>query len=135
MGELRFTGRRLRPGGHADGYWKVQPPGFDVPVGVDFANENGDPYPEGLRALDALLSDLDALFERSAKQVSEAYKQIVEELMPQEWRAAFRLEHISVPDDKEREPEWQVTYWCEAALHWFVVSYRGEEVVDVSIEG
>lgn len=133
LGELRFSGTRLYPGGNAHGYWKVQPPGFDAPVGADFAYPN--PNPEGLLRLEELLSDLDALFARGERQLREIYEEVVQEPMPQDWRAALRLHHILLPDDEDPELEWQVTYWCEAAQHWFVVSYLGDEVTDVGMEG
>lgn len=135
LGEFRFTGTRARPGAQAHGYWKVQPPGFDDAIGVDFQFENGDPTPEGLALLETLLGDLDALFERCRPHAEQEYAQMVEEPMPHDWRSAFRLEHISLPDTDERDSEWQVTYWCEPALHWLVVTFRGDEVIDAGFDG
>jgi hypothetical protein len=135
LGEFRFTGRRRHPGGQAHGYWKVQPPGFDTPVGVDFESENNDPTAEGFALLETLFADPDALFERCRSKAEKSYEQMVEVPMPHDWRSAFRLEHIMLPDADAKIPEWQVSYWCEDALHWLVVDFRGDDAVDASFEG
>lgn len=135
LGELRYTGRRSRPGTQSIGIWKLQPPGFEEEIGVDFESFNNQPTPEGLALLERLLANVDALFARGAVQAASVYQQMVEEPMPTHWREAFRLDHISLPDAEEATPEWQVSYWCEAAQHWLVVDFRGEEVDNASFEG
>lgn len=55
--------------------------------------------------------------------------------MPQDWRKAMQIEHITLPDPEEPALEWQVASWCEAAQHWFVVDFVGEAVTDVRMEG
>jgi hypothetical protein len=137
LGELLFTGTRSRPGGPAPGYWKVQPAGFETAFGVDFQCENGNTTPEGLALLEVLLSDLDGLFERCRPHAQEEYEAMAQEPMPQDWRSAFRLESISLPDtDLPRsEWEWLVTYWCEPALHSLMVWFRGDEVTDTGFWG
>lgn len=137
LGELRFIGTRSRPGEQAHGYWKVQPEGFESAFGVDFQFENGDTTPEGLALLEALLSDLDALFERCRPHAAEEYEAMVGEPMPRDWRSEFRLEHISLPDTDQPESEWEwnVTYSCEAALHSLMVWFHGDEVIDAGFEG
>ncbi|HEY0144457.1 MAG TPA: hypothetical protein VGF48_26470 [Thermoanaerobaculia bacterium] len=101
----------------------MQPEGFESAIGVSFQFENGDATPEGLAELEALLSDVDALFERCRPHSEKEYALMVKETMPQDWRSALRLEHISLPDADDPEVEWQVTYWCEAAQHWLVVTF------------
>ena len=135
LGQLRYIGRRSRPGGHVDGMWKLQPDGFDRAFGVDFPTEGNEPTPDGLAQLERLLADLDVLFERGRARIREAYEQMVEEPMPKVWREAFQLDHIQLPEPDEREPEWQVAYWCEAAQHWFVVDFRGDTVMHVEVDG
>ena len=135
LGELRYVGWRSRPGGHVTGVWKLQPAGFDRPFGVDFPTMGDEPTPEALAQLEEVLADLDGLFERGRAQIAAAYLQMVEQPMPPAWREAFKLDHISLPDPDEPEPEWQVQYWCEAALHWFVVYFQGGLVTDVGIDG
>jgi hypothetical protein len=102
---------------------------------VDFPTEGNEPTVEGLAKLEELLGDPDSLFERGRLQLREAYALTVEEPMPDEWRTALRLHHIDLPDPEEPDMEWQVTYWCEAAQHWFVVDFVGEAVTDVRMEG
>jgi len=135
LGELQYIGRRLRPGGHVDGLWKLRPDGFDKVFGVDFPSEGGEPTPEGFAQLEQVLGNLDGLFERARPPIREEYESFVEKPMPKEWREAFQLDHIQLPDPEEPEPEWQISYWCEAALHWFVVDFSGDTVTHVQVDG
>ncbi len=135
LGELQFRGMRMRPGEPAYGEWEMRPPGFEDTLLVEFRPGYGDPSPEALAELEVLLGDLDALFERCRSRAEQVYAEMVEEPMPRDWRSAFRLEQISLPDPDERAREWQVMYWCEAALHWLVVTFRGDEVVDADFHG
>jgi len=135
LGELRYIGRRQRPDGHVTGVWKLQPNGFDRVFGAGFPTEGDEPTPEALAQLERVLADLDALFERARPRIREEYESFVEKPMPKEWREAFQLDHIELPDPEEPQPEWQVSYWCEAAQHWFVVDFRGDAVTHVQIDG
>lgn len=135
LGELRYTGRRSRPGDHVTGVWKLQPAGFDRPFGVDFPTMGDTPTPETLAQLEQILADLDSLFERARPKVRIVYERMVEKPLPAEWRDAFKLDHVHLPDLEEKEPEWQVQYWCEAALHWLVVDLRGDVAIDAEFEG
>jgi hypothetical protein len=135
LGELTYIGRRVRPGGHLSGMWKLKPEGFSRAFGVDFPSEGNEPTPEGLAQLERLLADLDQLFDRARSQVREQFELTVERPMPSEWREAFELDHIELPDPDTIEPEWQMAYWCEAALHWFVVAFHGDVVTYVQMDG
>lgn len=136
LGELRFVGSQLRPGGPVDGMWEVTPPGLAHRVRVEFPSVPGEPpAADDLAELERILGDPDALFGRLRAAAAGEYLHWTDEPLPADWRAALRLDHVRLPDPEEADAGWQVTYWCEAALHWLVVDFDGDAVVDVGMEG
>ncbi|MET0397253.1 MAG: hypothetical protein ABW277_10550 [Longimicrobiaceae bacterium] len=135
LGELRFVGSQARPGGPIHGRWEVTPPGFTHRVRVAFPSGAEPPAPEDLAELGRILGDLDGLFERFRSAAAAEYAGMVGEPLPADWRTALRLDDIELPDPEDAEAWWSVSYWCEAALHWLVVTFDGDTVVDVGMEG
>jgi hypothetical protein len=150
LGSLEFDGERIRRDESIRGSWSLVPPGFGHRVSVDFRSMD-EPLPEEQRSPDpmvdltpstedlgmlaSILGDLDGLFERCRPQVSEQYERTVEEPMPPGWRGTLRLDSLQVPAAGVADAEWQVSYWCENALHWFVIDFAGDRVTDVDLAG
>lgn len=139
LGTLRYHGTRLRPNGSVHGTWKFTPPGFAHPVSVGFPTMGDQPTPVYLDQLEALLGDLDGLFERFRSDVADEYRQWTQEPLPDDWRSVLRLAAIDlrpVGEDVEEDGEpWQVTYWCERILHWVVVHLDGDRLDYVAVDG
>ncbi len=137
FGTLQFVGRRSRPDGHVDGVWQVTypPAGISQPISVSFPTGADVPAPEDVATLRTLLDDLDGIFARCRSELGAEYETTVQAPMPAEWRTAFRLDSITLADTEDPESELDVTYWCENALHWFTVSFRGDTVTYVSMDG
>ena len=140
FGELQFTGRRTRPDGPVYGIWKVTypPAGITHPVSIELPSgawPDKMPPEDELMQVKALLDDLDGIFERCRPEVAALYERVVEAPMPADWRAAFRLDSLRLPDEEEADSTLDVAYWCEAALHWFVVQFEGTKVLGVEMEG
>jgi hypothetical protein len=135
LGELRFVGTGTGPGGPIAGTWEMTPPGLAHRVTVEFPSAGELPSPEDLAELEKILGDLDGFFERFRSAAAGEYAGMVGEPMPADWRTALRLEHIQLPDPEEAEALWWVNYWCEAAQHWLVVTFDGDAVLDVAMEG
>lgn len=137
LGELAYTGTRMRPDGPLSGDWRVQPPGFARAVSVSFDAIGNEPGVKDLALLEQLLGDTDELFARSRAQMAAAYEQTVERPMPADWPSVMYLDSLDLPSTGGEEDgrEWRVSYYCDDALHWFVVSFDGDTVVDVSMEG
>jgi hypothetical protein len=132
FGTIEFNGTRSPRDNRIDGLWKVPLPGSTRGLTVDFRSipppspDNVIPPPaEDLARLEALLGDLDALFERGRSRLAAQYERTVEEPMPADWRSVFRLDSISLPDPDDEEQVWDVSYWCENAQHWFNVVFQG----------
>jgi len=135
LGELRFVGSGTRPAGPIDGTWELTPPGLTHRVTVEFPSAGEPPSPDDLAKLEKILGDLDGFFERFRSAAAGEYAGMVGEPMPADWRTAFRLDHVQLPDPEEAEALWWVNYWCEPALHWLVVTFDGDAVFDVGFEG
>lgn len=133
FGEMRFSGTRSLRDDMLSGAWWMTPPGFAKHVVVFFPRAM--PTPDDLVRLEALLGDLDGLFERSRSEVAAKYEEWVEEPMPADWRAAFTLNSVDVADPEDADAPWQVVWWCENAQHFFQVDFEGEKVAYVEIEG
>ena len=137
LGALRFVGWRLPPNGPVAGHWEVTPPGTARPITVDLASaDDGTPMPGEVAWLEAFLGDLDGFYARIRPALTAEYAHWVGGEPPGDWRAAFRLDAVDPPGYDDREPDdWQVTYWCEGAQHWFVIELRGRDVLRVDVEG
>src|SRR6476661_2692220 len=137
LGTLVYVGQRTRPDGPVNGIWQVTYPkaGVTQPLSVSFPTGDKDPAAEDVATLKGVLDDLDGVFARCRAEVSAQYEQTVEAPMPPEWRDAFRLDSIQLADPEDPDSELDVSYWCEAALHWFTVSFHENTVTYVSMDG
>ena len=139
LGEVKYEGRRDRPGGHVHGIWRVVNPDSGRQISVGFPTLGDEPTPFYLDQLATVLADPDGLFERFRAAIAPQYQQWTDTPLPADWRSAFRLDTIDLqpaPDDIDEEfPGWQVTYWCPPAEHWFVIYLEGDVITDVNVEG
>jgi hypothetical protein len=138
FGKMEYYGSRSERTGMVSGDWRVTPPGFSRYISVDFpsiAMTGSTPSAADLDQLEAFLSNMDAFFERCRSKVAEKYLSFVEEPMPEDWRAVFRLHAIRFFDPEEPDVPWGVDLWCENAQHWFVVEFERDELTYVGIEG
>lgn len=137
LGEFRFVGWRTPPDGPVSGFWEVTPPGFTWRIIVDLATDgDGAPEAKDVAWLEAFLADLDGFYARIRPALAAEYAHWVGGSPPDDWRAAFRLDDVELPGGADEDPAvWHVSYWCEGAQHWFNVRLRGDEVIDVVVEG
>lgn len=135
FGDMHFFGRRGIRDDVISGWWQLTPPGFTRHLTVIFPTPGGTLDDGDLARLQAILDDLDALFERIRPHIVEEYAHWVGEPLPSDWRDAFRLDSIDLPDVEMGEDQWTVGYWCEGAQHWFEIELHGNEVTYVSVEG
>jgi hypothetical protein len=135
LGELQFSGSQIRPGGPVSGAWELTPPGFAHRVTVTFPSAGELPEPRDLAELERILGDLDGIVERARPAAADEYEAMVQEPLPADWRTALRLDDIDLPDPEEAEPWWRLTFWCEAAQHWLVLTFEGDTLIDAGMEG
>ena len=139
LGALHYHGTRMRPNGSVHGGWKVTPPGFAQPIGLGFPTLGDEPTPAYLEQFEALLGDLDGLFERFRPDIAAEYLQWTDTPLPADWRSVLRLDSIELRplgEDVEEDGEpWQVSYWCERMQHWIVVHLDGDRLDYVAVDG
>jgi hypothetical protein len=137
FGELQFEGRRTRRDGPVSGLWYVTYPQARLTHRFSVTFPSADPTPsrEHLTQLQALLDDIDNLFERGRSVVAVEYEKWIGEPLPADWRSVFRLDSITLPDTEYPDEPWDIVYWCEGALHWFRVEFERDAVTYVSVDG
>ena len=135
LGEMRFEGHQSRRSGLVTGVWKLTPPGLANELSVVMPVAGTSPSEEELASLETFLGDLDALFEESRAMMAPHYAHWVGGPLPADWRSVFRVDGVSLPDHELPDEPWSIDYWCEGALHWFVVERERGVVTHVAVEG
>jgi hypothetical protein len=118
-------------------YWEGELVAAGVPetIGITVqAPETGPTQPQ-VDFCRALLDDLDALFERCRPVFEGRFEEWTSKPFPVAWREEFSLVGLDVPPDGNPSQPWSVTYFVDAANHYFTAFLEDGRPSYMTVDG
>jgi hypothetical protein len=118
-------------------YWEAEltAPAVKEKVGVTIPADETGPSPQQVAFCRTLLEDLDGLFERCRPVFVGRFEEWTEKPFPRDWREDFSLVGLGLPVDGDPAQPWDVTYFVDAANHYFTAYFENGTPADMTIDG
>jgi len=111
-----------------------RPPGVGEDRDHDPAPATG-PDAAQVELCKTLLGDLDALFDRCRPLFEADFEQWTGRPFPHEWRDDFSLVGLGLPPRGDPSAEWEVTYFVDAANHYFTAYFEDGRASYLTVDG
>jgi hypothetical protein len=118
-------------------YWEAELvlSGEPEKIGVTMPASEEGPSAAQVEFCRHLLGDLDALFARCRPVFEGDFETWTEVPFPDDWRPAFVLVGLGLPADGDESRPWDVTYFVEAASHYFTAYFEDGVASYLTVDG
>ena len=127
FGRLRFMGD----------YWEgeLTLPGEPEKIGLTVPAFEDGPSDAQVQLCRRLLSDLDGLFARCRPVFEGDFETWTQLPFPSDWREAFVLVGVGLPEDGDEMREWDVGYFVDVANHYFTAYFENGRASYLTVDG
>jgi hypothetical protein len=133
FGRLLF----IRGTNAASNYWEGELAVLGLPekVGLTIPAPESGPSEAQVHFCRSLLGDLEALFTRCKPVFEGKFEEWTQKAFPSHWREDFSLVGLGLPVGGDEMRPWDVTYFVEAANHYFTASFENGTATHLTIDG
>ena len=119
------------------GYWEgeLTLPGEPEKIGLTVPASEEGPSEAQVELCKRLLGDLDALFARCRPVFEGDFETWAQISFPSDWRAAFVLVGLGLPEDGDEQRPWDVTYFVHPANHYFTAYFENGSASYLTVDG
>jgi hypothetical protein len=134
FGSMRFMGSD-KP--DVDDYWEAEwvVDEGEEPLSILVNAPESGPIEAHIAFFQAVVSDLDALFDRCWPVFQPDFEEWTSKAFDGNWREDFKLVSLEIPKDGDVTNEWTVSYFVDAANHYFTARFIGGEPRCNEIDG
>ena len=120
-----------------DDYWEAELKikGAREPITVLISAGKEGPSSEHIAFFQKCVSDLDSLFNRCWPVLEPDFQQWSGRPFNGSWRDDFELMSIEIPKEADENNEWTVSYYVDAANHYFTARFIGGKPKFNEIDG
>jgi hypothetical protein len=122
---------------HMGDYWEAEliQPGEPEKIGLTVPGPESGPSEAQVELCRRLLGDLDALFARCRPVFEGDFETWAEMSFPDDWREAFVLVGLGLPEEGDETRPWDVTYFVDAASHYFTAYFENRRASYLTVDG
>jgi hypothetical protein len=110
-------------------------PGLPEKVGLTIPARESGPSEAQVHFCRSLLGDFDALFTRCRPVFEGKFEEWTQKAFPSHWREDFSLVGLGLPVGGDELRPWDVTYFVEAANHYFTAYFENGTATYLTIDG
>jgi hypothetical protein len=121
----------------AGGYWEGELvlPGEPEKIGLTVPAPEAGPSEAQVEFCRQHLADLDSLFALCRPLFEGDFQTWTEMPFPADWRTAFVLVGLGLPEEGDETSPWDVTYFVDAANHYLTAYFENRRPSYLTIDG